>query len=348
MRRKVVILTAILSINISAFAQFGGQQRNRADSSIRGKVITPGGQDAGERIEVRLEKDSSQIIQTTYTDASGSFEFRSVPPGSYVIAVTVEGYEPVHQPVDNVSAFGGSALTVFLTKASPDTSRVNGLDAEDPDVIDVTQMKENLPKKAVQDYEKALDERKKGKLESAIKLLQDAIHLAPNFYNAHNSLGILYQKLKRYAEAEKEYLRSSELNAKSDKPLTNLGSLYIEEANLQKDNAESTGKTLDQALDSLEAAVKLNPRSAQAYYLLGLANYKSSFLEEAEAAFNKAHDLDPRLTRINLLLANIHWRQAKWDAVLENIDAYLKENPKAPDRPAIEEMRAKVLKEHSD
>ena len=349
MHRKVAIVAAILSLNIAAFAQFGVQQRNRTDGSIRGKLITPGGQDAGERVEVRLEKDSSQIIQTTYTDASGTFEFRSVPPGSYVIAVTLEGYEPVHQQIDNMAAFGGSAITVFLTKSSGDkSSRTSGLDAEDPDIIDVNQMKENLPKKAVQDYEKALGERKKGKLESAIKLLQDAIHLAPNFYNAHNSLGILYQSLKRYAEAEKEYLRSRELNGKSDKPLTNLGSLYIEEADLQKDNADATGKTLDQALDSLEAAVKLNPRSANAYYLLGLANYKSSFLEEAETAFTKAHDLDPSLTRINLLLANIHSRQGKWHDVLDNIDTYLKENPKAADRPAIEEMRAKVLKEHSD
>ena len=349
MSRKLAIMAAILSLNICAFAQIGLQQRNRTDTSIRGKLIAPGGQDAGERIEVRLEKDSSQIVQTTYTDASGSFEFRSVPAGSYVIAVNAEGYEPLRQQIDNLSAFGGSAVTVFLTKTTGDgSSRVNGLDAEDPDVIDVTQMKENLPKKAVQDYEKALDERKKGKLESAIKLLEDAIHLAPNFYNAHNSLGILYQSLKRYAEAEKEYLRSRELNARSAKPLTNLGSLYIEQADLQKANAEATGKTLDQALDSLEAAVKLNPRSAQAYYLLGLANYKSAFLEEAEAAFKKAHNLDSSLTRVNLLLANIHWQQGKWNEVLENIDAYLKENPKAADRPAIEEMRAKVLKEHSD
>src|SRR5262249_14651716 len=152
----------------------------------------------------------------------------------------------------------------------------------------------------------------KGKLESAIKLLEDAIHLAPNFYRAHANLGMLYQSLKRYTDAEKEFKRSSELNAKNERPLVNLGSLYIEEADLQKDNAQMTGKMLGHAMDILEAAVKLNPRSASAYYLLGLANYKSSFLEEAEAAFKKAHDLNPKLTRIHLLLANIYSRQAKW------------------------------------
>ena len=114
----------------------------------------------------------------------------------------------MHQQVEVMSGFGAAVVTVFLTKASAEPSRAEGLDAEDPDIIDVTQMKENLPKKAVQDYEKALDEKKKGKLESAIKLLEDAIHLAPNFYHAHNNLGMLYQVLKRYPDAEKEFKRT--------------------------------------------------------------------------------------------------------------------------------------------
>jgi tetratricopeptide (TPR) repeat protein len=158
----------------------------------------------------------------------------------------------------------------------------------------------------------------------------------------------LYQTQKRYTDAETEYKRSSEINVKNEKPLVNLGSLYIEEADAQKDSSELRGQLLDHALDNLEAAVKLNPRSAFGYYFLGMANYRSSFLEEAEGAFKKAHDIDPKLTRINLLLANIHWRQGKWPEVIQNIDAYLKENPKAQDRAAIEEMRAKVVKEHTN
>ena len=34
---------------------------------------------------------------------------------------------------------------------------------------------------------------KKAGIESAVKLLEDAITLAPNFFHAHNNLGILYQ-----------------------------------------------------------------------------------------------------------------------------------------------------------
>lgn len=286
-----------------------------------------------------------QVIQTAYTDSAGSFEFRSLAPGSYYVSVTVDGYEPVRQQVEVFNNFGTANVTIFVSKATGDTRR--GLDAEDRDVIDISQMKENFPKKAVQDYEKAMDEKKKGKTESAVKLLEDAVRVAPNFYNAHNNLGMLYQTLKRYPEAETEYKRSRELNAKSERPLVNLGGLYIEEAELQKENADLTGQILDQALDALEAAVKLNPHSAPAYFLLGSANYKSSFLEEAEAAFKKAHDLDSNLTRIHLLLANIYLKQSKWQEVIEHVDTYLKENPKAPDRAAVEDMRARIAKDHA-
>jgi tetratricopeptide (TPR) repeat protein len=349
MHVRLIALAAILSFIICPFVSSSPLQRGRADNlAVRGKLITPDSHDATDHIEVRLEKESMQIVQTGYTDGSGSFEFRGLPAGTYYISVNLDSYQPVHQQVD-VSSFGGNALTIFLTKKSPDnSSAARGLDAEDPDVIDITQMKENLPKKAVQEYEKALDDKKKGKFESAIKLLEDAIRMAPNFYHAHNNLGLLYQSQKRYPEAEKEYKRSSDLSAKNATPLVNLGSLYIEEADLEKDNAQSSGRMLDQAMDNLEAAVKLNPRSSSGYYLLGLANYKSSFFEEAESAFKKAHDLNPKLTRINLLLANIHWQQGKWSDVIENIDAYLKENPNAPDRAVIQEMRAKVVKEHSN
>jgi Flp pilus assembly protein TadD len=349
MRLKGTILATVLSLNISVFAWTSPLQRGRIDSlTVHGKLITPDSHNATEHIEVRIEKESMQLVQTAYTDGSGSFEFRGLPAGTYYISVNLDGYQPVRQQVD-LNSFGGVSVSIFLNRASADNSSTSsGLDAEDQDIIDVSQMKENFPKKAVQDYEKALVEKKKGKLESAIKLLEEAIHMAPNFYHAHNNLGMLYQTQKRYSDAEKEYKRSSDLNAKNAIPLVNLGSLYIEEADLQKDNAQSRGQMLDLALDNLEAAVKLNPHSASAYYLLGFANYKSSFLEEAEAALKKAHDLNPKLTRTHLLLANIHWRQGKWPDVIENIDAYLKENPKAPDRAAIEEMRAKVVKEHSN
>jgi tetratricopeptide (TPR) repeat protein len=339
---------ALVLLSTFAFAQTPpNQQRNRVDDyAIRGKVVIPNQRDADQRIEVKLEKSALQVIQTTYTDASGNFDFRNLAPGAYYISVTLEGFEPVHQLVEIFNTFGNSSVTVFLNKPAIEfRDRPTGLDAADPDIVDVSQMKENFPKKAVQNYEKAIEEKGKGRLESAVKLLEEAIKLAPTFFHARNNLGILYQSLKRYPDAEREYKRSHELNLKSDRPLVNLGSLYIEESNLDKaaDQAEK-GKLLDEALDVLEAAVKLNPRSATGYFLLGQANYRSDFLEEAETAFKKAHNLDPRIGAARLMLANIYVKLQKWDNVLDNLDSYLKEYPKAADRASVEQMRERIVK----
>ena len=132
----------------------------------------------------------------------------------------------------------------------------------------------------------------------------------------------------------------------------NLGSLYIEEARIAEERSSDRRASCSiRRWTSWKQAVKLNPRSALGYFLLGQANYRSRFLEEAEAAFKKAHELDPVLDRCPSD-AREHLRQAveKWDDVLENLDAYLKENPKAPDRACVEQMRDRIGKsmQHSD
>jgi tetratricopeptide (TPR) repeat protein len=348
MLRKVCFFSAaLISMSVFGFGQTpSNQQRNRIEEySIRGKVVIPNQHDSDQRIEVRLEKSALQVIQTTYTDASGNFDFRNLAAGAYYVSITLEGYEPVRQLVEIYNTFGNASVTIFMNRPAVELrERPTGVDAADPDVVDINQMKENFPKKAVQNYEKAIEEKQKGRLESAVKLLQEAVQLAPNFFHAHNNLGIIFQSLKRYPDAEREYARSHELNGKSERPLVNLGSLYIEESNLQKTDKQAAGKLLDQALDALEEAVKLNPRSAVGYFLLGQANYRSDFLEEAEAAFKKAHYLDPHLITVRLMLANVYVKLERWNDVLENLDAYLKENPKASDRAAVEEMRARIVK----
>jgi tetratricopeptide (TPR) repeat protein len=338
-------LVAFFLSSTSAFSQAAANQQKRSDDLfIRGKLVVQNQHDFNERVEVRLEKSSAQAIQTTYTDTSGNFEFHNLAPGAYYIGVTMEGFEPVHQIVEIFNNFNNYSVTVFISKPTVEfRDKPTGVDAADPDIVDLSQMKENFPKKAVQDYEKALDEKQKGKLESAVKLLEEAIQIAPTFFHAHNNLGIVYQMLKRFPDAEREYKRSHELSTKTERPLVNLGSLYIEESKENRDK-EAQGKLLDQALDSLEEAVKLNPRSAVGYFLLGQANYQSSFFEEAETAFKKTLDLDPHISSARLMLANVDVKLERWDDVLANIDAYLKENPKAADRPSVEQMRARIVK----
>src|SRR5262245_30010102 len=344
-KRICVALFCVFLLSTVAFGQFG-QQRQRVEYSIRGKLMLSTGQDVDQRIEVRLEGSTSQMINSVYTDSIGNFEFRNVQPGSYYIAVNGDGFQPTRQMVEVFGNGGGlTTVTIFLERLVDSRNAARGVDAADPDIIDITQLKENFPKKAVQDYDKATEETKKGRDANAMKLLEEAVQLAPKFFRAHLDLGLLYQKAKRLEDAEKMYKRSQEISPKNVQSFINLGSLYIQQADVhQPEGRAVVGKYLDQALDTLEAAVKMSPRSSIAYYYLGSANFKSAFLEEAEAAFKKAEEIDPDMTPVRLMLANVYANMNKLNDAVHYLDAYLQDNPKVENRAALEEFRAKLMK----
>ena len=314
---------------------------NQANGLIRGQIIVPSAQ-ASERMLVVLQKSDGPIIGRNYTDTLGNYEFRGLIAGAYIIIVNVEGYEEVRQEV----AVGGTGFYANQTINIPlnpkekfITVRPDGGAADD--IIDVNELGRNYPKKAVQDYQKALDEVRKGNTDKAIELLTGVLKAAPDFYSAHNTLGTVYHKVAHFPEAEAEYRRARELNPKSPVPLVNLGSLFIDEAVARAGEREEAGKILDNALDILEASLKLQ-RSAAAYYFLGTANYRSSFYEEAEENLVKALQMDVHFFSARLMLGNVYMKQQKWQKALEQLDAYLIENPKAADRAQVEQTRSKV------
>jgi len=210
------------------------------------------------------------------------------------------------------------------------------------DLVDITELGRKYPKKAVQDYEKAIEEVKKSNDAKAVELLESVVKLAPDFYSAHNTLGTLLQKVSRFDDAEAQYRRARELNPRAADPLVNLGSLFIEEAAARtKEGEDVVGKILDNALDILEESLKLK-RSAMAYYFLGTAYYRSSFYEEAESNLKRSLEVDPHLGMGRLMLANLYIKQQRWANALEHLDAYLNENPKAGDLAQIQDTRSKV------
>lgn len=346
-RKTCLAVTCVFLLSTFAFSQFGNQGRQRVEYSIRGKLLLSSGQEVDERIEVRLEGSGSQMINSVYTDSIGNFEFRNLQPGSYYIAVNGDGFQPARQLVEVFGTGGGvTNVSMFIEPANRERpAAAKGVDAADPDIIDISQMKENFPKKAVQNYDKAAEEIKKGRDANAIKLLEETVQIAPKFFRAHLDLGLLYQKARRFEDAQKMYKSSQEISPKNVQSLINLGSLYIQEGDAhQKEGRDVVGKFLDQALDTLEAAVKLNPRSSIAYYYLGSANFKSSFLEEAEAAFKTAEKLDPDMSIARLMLANIYAMMNKLNDAVRYLDVYLQENPKAENRAALEDLRARLVK----
>jgi cytochrome c-type biogenesis protein CcmH/NrfG len=312
---------------------------------IRGKLIFSVARPPEERIEVVLERNM-QRVQTAFTDSIGNFEFRNLSAGEYFVVVRYEGFEDVNQ---QVSVFSMSHTNLVSVQMNPLVTLVRkparGFEGDDPDVIDIKQMLKTYPKKAVQEYEKALDENKKGATERAIGHFEQAIKIAPEFYHAFNNLGVAYVRLQRFREGETAYRRAKEINPKAEQPLLNLAILYINESDMHRAEGRSVyGKYLDDAMDCLDEAIKLRPRSAMAHFFLGTAYYKSDFLDEAEKTLKLSQEFDPEFGKTRIMLVNVYTKQRRLKDALDQVDAFLRENPRAEEREAIQELRQKILK----
>ena len=298
-------------------------------NGVRGQVLVPTTRSLG-RIEVILEK-SSAFLARTYTDNDGNYEFNGLPDGEYAVVVRLEGYEEARETV-NFGREGGTTINIALTPKG----------GAAPDKAEVVNVK--YPRKVMDDYEKGLEESRKGNTSKAIERLEGVIKAEASFQQAHNALGAQYQKVQRYPDAEKEYKAAIQLDARYSDPLINLGSLYIEtagQAREKKDN-QAFGAALDSAVRALNQAIQLQPASSKAYYFLGTTYYTGGIYPKAEENLTHALELEKGMGQAELMMANVYIKQQKWPQALQFLDSYLKDNPKAPDREQVQQTRVKV------
>jgi len=241
-----------------------------------------------------------------------------------------------------------TAVTLLLTVV-PDTAlaqkeRPLFLDrrpGEDPSVIDITEVTDQYPKAAVDEYQKGIDQARKGNRVAAKERLEAAIKIEPNFFNAHNSLAVLFHTTGQYPDAEREYLEAARINPRSLAPQVNLASLYIEEAVTKQDQQDDRAARtlLNDALSSLNRGFEIQAGAPIAHYLTGIVYFVTGFYEEAESHFKKALSGGSSMINSRLALAEIYIRLKEWDSVVLQLDEYLDEVPYAPNRVRIRSVR---------
>ena len=195
--------------------------------------------------------------------------------------------------------------------------------------IDISQFRENFSREARDAYDRGTHDSRRGKTASAIDHMEQAVLLAPKYYDARLDLGVLYQNAGRFEEAEQQYRAAALLDLDLPQPLIKLATSY-----LARNNNES-------AVEVLIEASAMTPAPADAFHNLGLAYYKLGRLDEAERALLRARELSDSGKGF-LLLANVYLKTRQPEKLLEHLDAYLEENPKGEAREQVEQMRAKL------
>ena len=299
-------------------------QAAQREQSVSGRLVFENGDFTCDRCVVSLLANGTRPVGTTIVDLSGHFTFANVPRGNYTIRVEIDGFEEVNQAID--------------TAVSPETSVLINLvrkrrsDAGPAQIVNVNEFAERYPKKAVSYFEKGTSAFEQKRYEEAIKDLRQAVELAPTFYQAHNELGLAYRESGRNDDAEKEFITAHELNSTGFAPLLNLTTLYLDEN--EPDRAVTTG----------EEAVKVKSHSAPAFFNLGVALYKTSRLDRAEAALKRALELAPRMPNVRLMLANVYLKLHRYDSTLDQLNSYIAENPHGQQLEAVQRMREELMK----
>ena len=328
LKRILVRFTFILM----TCSSFGLAQRSEpaSTSAVGGQIVVSEG-GLKRPVEVLLDHSGAKNDRQTFTDSRGNFEFRNVPNGSYNIRVRLEGFENVNYPVD---APGTPYVFIFLNGSAVHGRGPNALGGNHS--VDVRQLKAEIPKQALREYEKAVREIKDHNTQRAIERLEKSIKLAPDFYNAHLGLAQEYRKTDRLDAAEQELTRASELNPREGTPLIQLGEIYLEKTNFKR------------AAEVFSQAIRVEPGSAVAHYALGRARYRLSEYAEAEQAFTRAALLDKDFEAAELMLLHAYVRQGKLSAALSGIDALLKKSPGSSPNRALEKFRSEVVAAMAD
>lgn len=135
-------------------------------------------------------------------------------------------------------------------------------------------------KKAIEYYNKGMDQSKKENFEKAIEYFEKALKEDAEFAFAWDNLGVSYRKLNNYDKAIECYKKSLELDPKGVMPLQNIAIVY------------QYKKEYNKAIEAYEKLAEIDKNNPEIYY--GIGNVYATNLQDYEKGLEnmcKAYNL---------------------------------------------------------
>ena len=129
--------------------------------------------------------------------------------------------------------------------------------------------------------------------EKAVACYRDAIRADERHYNAWYGLGTIYYRQEKYDLAEYHYRRALAINTQSSILYCHVGM------------AQHANNKPHDALDTLAAAFKVDPRNPQARYLRATIFIGLDRLHEALAELEKVRDAAPREASVHFAMGRV-------------------------------------------
>lgn len=322
--RFVLFPAALLIFSTALFSQ--GIPGTNVPGNISGTVVYREGNKAAAHVKVEVRTNSGQLIDTYFTESDGRFNTPTIPNGQYVITVEAEGYKPFRRE-EELLGYPGNRMYIMLD-ALPGQKPLPAVAAPS-----VSARELGLP----QDAQDALHQGttalfQKHDAAASLPFFQKVIVMAPDFYEAAYYQGVALMELGRKKEAEDAFRNAASL---SDDKFADadfaLGSLLTDQ------------KQYPEAEKLVRAGLVMQPDAWNGQLELARVLAATGRFAEAEQSALAVKKTKPDFARTYLLLANIHQQLHRNEAVLDDLNTYLKLFPNG-----AYVAQAKAMKEQTE
>lgn len=312
----IFVLLSIFSISSDIFAQDA--------VSLTGTVYSEKSKRPIDQANIHLCDTGGNLIEQMITTESGQFDFRGIRRSNYILTVDAAGYQSENLHVE-LSFASERGVSVYLKPTATDPATVFS-------ATNISAHEMSMPQKArdlLASGEKKLYLEKNP--QAGLADLQQAVSIAPGFYEAYYQIGMAYLTLGTKEEAKKSFRKSVEVsNDKYGEPVIGLASLLIDTGDLAQSE-----KMIRHALD-------LSPNDWFGHYQLGRILFTENKVPEAQKSAELARSLAPNAAIVYRLLSNIHLSEKNYPALIEDLDAYIKLDPDSPAGVRAKEIRKDV------
>jgi len=329
----LLLAISVLAVAVCVPAQAPGTRglsSGEGNHSIQGRLYFPASAPAGSKVvKIYLETNNAGGGTSTMSDEDGSFRFNSLPQGVYTIVVDAgKQYEVAREPL----RIDWAPVTQVNIQLRPK------VDASNPVFADV-------PKEALNFYQKGTAAAQKGNPKGAAEFLEQAVAAYPGFALALSELGMQYLKLARMDQAAETFAALLKLKPNDAAAHQNLGIAFYNQGialhNQQK--ADEARKKLDGAETHLRAAIKLNSPGPTAHYYLALTLIKFKAYDEAQKELEMviSHGGE-NLAQAHRYLGGLYQSAHRNKDAADELEKYLQLDPKAKDADTIKSIIEKL------
>jgi tetratricopeptide (TPR) repeat protein len=297
MGRYVVLLAMCV-------AAFGAEP---AEYELSGRIVP------AMSARVSLFGTSAPFSSTTLSDFTGHFRFKKLRPGLYTVAIFSKRRGEARRTVEIGPALADAKGRISLS-----------LELKDADFVFASTLKRHLvsaqqlsvPGAAVRDYDEAQKDLGRNDSDAAVKRLEHAVDLAPQFSAAWNSLGVIAYQTRKFDRAEECFRKAVQADPALYEALVNLGGVTL------------TLHKFDEAMNYNLRAVLERPNDGLANAQLGLTYYALGQLDLAVKYLERARQIDPAsFTLPQLSLFEIHYRRGERSAAAGDLEDFLQHHP---------------------